>query len=89
MNTGMAIELVSNAIFMIIEILLVLIVPGLLLGIVVAIFQAATSIQEQTLTFLPRMLLTLLMVVFAGHWMIQKLLDYFAALSLMIPGAIG
>jgi flagellar biosynthetic protein FliQ len=89
MNTGMAVELVSNAIFMIIEILLVLIVPGLLLGIVVAIFQAATSIQEQTLTFLPRMLLTLLMVVFAGHWMIQKLLDYFAQLSLMIPGAIG
>lgn len=89
MNTGMAVELVSNAIFMIIEILLVLIVPGLLLGIAVAIFQAATSIQEQTLTFLPRMLLTLLMVVFAGHWMIQKLLDYFAQLSLMIPGAIG
>lgn len=89
MNTGTAVELVSNAIFMIIEILLVLIVPGLLLGIVVAIFQAATSIQEQTLTFLPRMLLTLLMVVFAGHWMIQKLLDLFAGLSQMIPGAIG
>jgi flagellar biosynthetic protein FliQ len=89
MNTGMAVELISNAIFMIIEILLVLIVPGLLLGIVVAVFQAATSIQEQTLTFLPRMLLTLLMVVFAGHWMIQKLLDLFSQLSLMIPGAIG
>lgn len=89
MNPGMATELISHAIFTIIEMLLVLIVPGLLLGILVAVFQAATSIQEQTLTFLPRMLLTLLMVVFAGHWLIQKLLDYFAELSRLIPGAIG
>lgn len=89
MNPGMATQLISDAIFTIIEILLVLIVPGLLLGIVVAVFQAATSIQEQTLTFLPRMLLTLLMVVFAGHWLIQKLLDWFANLSQLIPAMLG
>ncbi|WP_419571423.1 flagellar biosynthetic protein FliQ [Rheinheimera sp.] len=89
MTPEMATDLVSRAIFSIIEILLVLIVPGLLLGIVVAIFQAATSIQEQTLTFLPRMLLTLLMVVFAGNWLVQKLLDWFANLSQLIPGMLG
>ncbi|WP_337842381.1 flagellar biosynthetic protein FliQ [Rheinheimera sp.] len=89
MTPEMATDLVSRAIFSIIEILLVLIVPGLLLGIVVAIFQAATSIQEQTLTFLPRMLLTLLMVVFAGHWLVQKLIDWFADLSQLIPGMLG
>ncbi|WP_337879860.1 flagellar biosynthetic protein FliQ [Rheinheimera sp.] len=89
MTPEMATDLVSRAIFSIIEILLVLIVPGLLLGIVVAIFQAATSIQEQTLTFLPRMLLTLLMVVFAGNWLVQKLIDWFADLSQMIPGMLG
>lgn len=89
MNAGIATELISQAIFTIIEMLLVLIVPGLLLGILVAVFQAATSIQEQTLTFLPRMLLTLLMVVFAGHWLIQKLLDWFANLSQLIPTLMG
>ncbi|MFC4653827.1 flagellar biosynthetic protein FliQ [Rheinheimera marina] len=89
MTPEMATDLVNRAIFSIIEILLVLIVPGLLLGIVVAIFQAATSIQEQTLTFLPRMLLTLLMVVFAGNWLVQKFLDWFANLSQLIPGMLG
>jgi flagellar biosynthetic protein FliQ len=89
MNPGVATELISNAIFTIIEISLVLIVPGLILGICVSVFQAATSIQEQTLTFLPKMILTLLMVVFAGHWLIQKLLDWFANLSQMIPAMLG
>ncbi len=89
MNPGVATELISNAIFTIIEISLVLIVSGLLLGICVSVFQAATSIQEQTLTFLPKMILTSLMVVFAGHWLIQKLLDWFANLSQMIPAMLG
>lgn len=89
MNPIVATELISSAIFTIIEIILVLIVPGLILGILVAVFQAATSIQEQTLTFLPRFLATLLMVVFAGHWMIQQFLDWFANISLLIPELFG
>ncbi|GGO69376.1 flagellar biosynthetic protein FliQ [Bowmanella pacifica] len=89
MSPELAVELIAEAVFTIIEILLVLIVPGLLLGIVVAVVQAATSVQEQTLTFLPRMLLTLLMVVFAGHWLIQTLVDWFANLSTLIPGVFG
>ena len=84
-----ATELIAQAIYTIIKMLLVLIVPGLILGIVVAVFQAATSIQEQTLTFLPRMLLTLLMVVFAGHWLIKTLLAWFANLAQIIPGVFG
>jgi len=55
----------------------------------VAIIQGATSIQEQTLTFLPRMLLTLLMVVFAGHWMLQIMIDWFDKLKFMLPGVFG
>ena len=89
MSPEQATELIAQAVYTIIQMLLVLIVPGLILGIVVAVFQAATSIQEQTLTFLPKMILTLLMVVFAGHWLIQKLLDWFANLSQMIPAMLG
>ncbi|MEN3160128.1 flagellar biosynthetic protein FliQ [Alkalimonas sp. NCh-2] len=89
MSPEQATELISQAVYTIIQMLLVLIVPGLILGIVVAVFQAATSIQEQTLTFLPRMLLTLLMVVFSGHWLIKTLLNWFANLSQIIPGVFG
>ena len=89
MNPELAVELISDAVFTIISMLLVIIVPGLILGIIVAVVQAATSVQEQTLTFLPRMLLTLLMVVFAGHWLINTLVDWFANLSQIIPGVFG
>ena len=89
MTPEMSVELISSAVYTIIKLILVLIVPGLLLGIVVAIIQGATSIQEQTLTFLPRMLLTLLMVVFAGHWMLQILIDWFDKLKFMLPGEFG
>ncbi|MDP2716673.1 MULTISPECIES: flagellar biosynthetic protein FliQ [unclassified Rheinheimera] len=89
MSPEQATELIAQAVYTIIQMLLVLIVPGLILGIIVAVFQAATSIQEQTLTFLPRMLLTLLMVVFAGHWLIKTLLTWFANLAQIIPGVFG
>lgn len=89
MSPEQATELIALAVFTIIKMLLVLIVPGLILGVIVAVIQAATSVQEQTLTFLPRMILTLLMVVFAGHWLVRTLLDWFSNLSQIIPGVFG
>lgn len=89
MTPEMSVELISSAVYTIIKLILVLIVPGLILGIIVAIIQGATSIQEQTLTFLPRMLLTLLMIVFAGHWMLQVMVDWFEKLKYMLPGVFG
>ena len=62
---------------------------SLLVGISISILQTMTSIQEQTLTFLPRMLLTLLMVVFTGHWLIKTLLTWFSNLAQIIPGVFG
>ncbi|PCC12266.1 flagellar biosynthetic protein FliQ [Pseudoalteromonas sp. JB197] len=89
MTPEMSVELISSAVYTIIKLILVLIVPGLILGIIVAIIQGATSIQEQTLTFLPRMILTLLMIVFAGHWMLQVMIDWFEKLKYMLPGVFG
>jgi flagellar biosynthetic protein FliQ len=54
----------------------VLVLPGLVTGVLVALFQAATQINEQTLSFLPRLLVTLLALIVAGHWMTGKLMDY-------------
>ncbi|MEE3411571.1 MAG: flagellar biosynthesis protein FliQ [Treponema sp.] len=59
---------------------LILIAPvlgaALLVGLIVAIFQATTSIQEQTLTFLPKMLTILAVLALLGGWMFAELRDY-------------
>ncbi len=79
----------SDAIYLAVLMVLVLISPGLLLGLLIAIFQAATQVNEQTLSFLPKLVLTLLMVLFAGQWLVHKLLDLFNQLFLSIPHVIG
>ena len=65
------------------------IVPSLLVGLIVAIFQAATSINEQTLSFLPRLLVTLAALMFAGHWFTEKLMGLFFTMVDMIPQVVG
>jgi flagellar biosynthetic protein FliQ len=89
MTPELVVTLFSNAVWMIITIVAVLVVPGLITGLVIAVFQAATQINEQTLSFLPRLLVTLLMVIFAGHWMLRTIMDLFDYLFLNIPGMIG
>ena len=89
MTPELTVTLFSNAVWLVITIVAVLVVPGLVIGLGVAIFQAATQINEQTLSFLPRLLVTLLMVIFAGHWMLRKIMDLFDYLFHNIPGMIG
>ena len=49
---------------------------AIIIGLIVAIFQATTSIQEQTLTFLPKLFIILLMLALLGGWMFTHLADY-------------
>ncbi|WP_394202821.1 flagellar biosynthesis protein FliQ [Shewanella waksmanii] len=79
----------SEAIFLVVAMVAVLVVPGLVVGLMIAVFQAATQVNEQTLSFLPRLVLTLLMVLFAGSWLLQKISDFFGELFLTIPHIIG
>ncbi len=62
---------------------------SLLIGLVIAIFQAATSINEMTLTFVPKLMVVGAVLTFAGHWMITKLVDYTTELIKNIPYLIG
>ncbi|SHH20163.1 flagellar biosynthetic protein FliQ [Ferrimonas marina] len=79
----------ADAIFLVVSAVGVLILPGMAIGLVIAVFQAATSVNEQTLSFLPKLIITLLMVVFAGNWLLIKLGDLFARLFHDIPLLIG
>ena len=72
-----AVAIIAHAVEVIALIVCVLVVPSLLGGLVVAIFQAATQINEQMLSFLPRLLITLGMLIFAGHWILRTLSDLF------------
>ena len=54
-----------------------LVVPSLLGGLVVSVFQAATQINEQMLSFLPRLLITLGMLIWGGNWILRTLSDLF------------
>ncbi|MEW7311562.1 flagellar biosynthesis protein FliQ [Buttiauxella gaviniae] len=69
-------EIMSGAIMLVLVISVVAIIPSLLVGLVVSIFQATTQINEQTLSFLPRLVVTLLVLVVAGKWMLVKLSDF-------------
>lgn len=69
-------EIMSGAIMLVLVISVVAIIPSLLVGLLVSIFQATTQINEQTLSFLPRLVVTLLVLVVAGKWMLVKLSDF-------------
>jgi flagellar biosynthesis protein FliQ len=58
---------------------------GMAVGLVVSILQATTSIQEQTLTFVPKIAAILLSLMFFGPWMLNVLVNYTVSLMEMIP----
>jgi len=62
---------------------------ALLTGLVVSVFQAATQINEQTLSFIPKLLAIFVVLVLFGPWMLGILLDYMRELFTGIPGMIG
>lgn len=89
MSPDVFIDVLRDALFLVIILVSAVIVPSLLVGLTVAVFQAATSINEQTLSFLPRLIVTLLSLIYGGHWLVQQLMDYTIRLIDSIPSVIG
>ncbi len=65
------------------------ILPSLIVGLFVSIFQAATSINEQTLSFLPRLLVTLAALAIGANWGLERLMGFFVLLVHQIPAVLG
>jgi flagellar biosynthesis protein FliQ len=61
----------------------------LLVGLIVSIFQAATQINEATLSFVPKIVAAVTVMAFAGPWMLAQLVDYLQRTLKAIPGAIA
>jgi flagellar biosynthetic protein FliQ len=62
---------------------------GLVVGLLVSIFQAATQIQEMTLTFIPKIIVTGVVIAFGGPWMLDQLVSYTRAVFLSIPTVVA
>lgn len=69
--------------------ILIILMPALLVGLLVAMFQAATQINEMTLSFIPKLLVTLAVLLIAGPYMLQLVLDFTIRLYNNIPMLIG
>ncbi len=85
MTIGEITSLLRGGILEVILLASPLLLTALLVGLIVAILQATTSIQEQTLTFVPKVLAILLILAFLGGWMFTSLGDYAVQLFRMIP----
>ncbi|MGH2927235.1 MAG: flagellar biosynthetic protein FliQ, partial [Solirubrobacteraceae bacterium] len=62
---------------------------GLVIGLIVSIFQAVTSIQEQSLSFIPKIIGLAALIVILGPWMLDQLVNYAENLYLSIPQLVG
>ena len=86
MSVGMIVNLMRGAVFQVFILCAPVLGAALIVGLIVAIFQATTSIQEQTLTFLPKLLTILLMLALLGGWMFTSMRQYVINLFNSIPG---
>lgn len=66
-----------------------LLLSALITGLLVSIFQAATSINEMTLSFIPKLLVMFLVMIVGGPWMINYMVDYMQRLFSSIPTLVG
>lgn len=76
MTEEMVIDLLSESIKIILVLSAPMLLSGLLIGLLIAIFQATTQIQEATLAFVPKIIVVFLVMLVTGSWMINSLIEY-------------
>lgn len=89
MTPEIVINIGQNALWHLTVLLCMLLLPALVTGVAISMFQAATQINEMTLSFIPKLLITLLVMVIAGPWMISLITDFTLRLFAEIPELIG
>ena len=89
MTPEVAVDLFREALWLTTVMVAILVVPSLVVGLIVAMFQAATQINEQTLSFLPRLIVMLVTLIWGGPWLIRSFMEYITNLYTNIPYLIG
>lgn len=76
MTVETVIDIASKALFLIIKVSLPVLLVSLCVGLIISIFQTVTSIQEQTLTFVPKIVAVFLSMILLGNWMINEIVAF-------------
>lgn len=80
MNVDAVADMMGQALFLIIKVSLPVLLVSLIVGLIVSIFQTVTSIQEQTLTFVPKIIAIFLALILFGHWMMNSIVEFMTEL---------
>lgn len=73
-------DITAEALYLIIQVSLPVLLVSLVVGLIVSIFQTVTSIQEQTLTFVPKIVCVFLALILLGSWMMTEIVDFMTSL---------
>ena len=85
MSEGVVIDIAREVVWVIVKTSAPLLLVSLIIGLIISIFQTITSIQEQTLTFVPKFLAIMLIIVLCGSWMLNAMTELFTDLASHIP----
>ncbi|NLV91192.1 MAG: flagellar biosynthesis protein FliQ [Firmicutes bacterium] len=88
MSESLIIELAREALLVVLKVAGPMLGLGLLVGLLVSVFQATTQIQEQTLAFIPKILAIMGAIVWFGPWMLRILVDFAQRLFLALPSFV-
>jgi flagellar biosynthetic protein FliQ len=89
MTQDTVIELATQALIVTFKVSMPFLLAALIVGLIVSVFQAVTQIQEQTLTFVPKIVATGVVVAVAGPWMLAEMVNYTQHLYTSIPSMVG
>jgi len=89
MTPELAVDLFRESLWLMAMAVAVIITPSLVVGLIVAMFQAATQINEQTLSFLPRLLVSFVTLTVMGPWLVARWLDFTTRLYANLPYLVG
>jgi flagellar biosynthetic protein FliQ len=89
MTQDTVVNLATQAMSLALKVAGPLLLVGLVIGLLVSIFQAVTQIQEQSLTFIPKIVGVAALIVILGPWMLGQLISYAQNLYLSIPSLVG
>ena len=80
MTIDNVIQIASRALYLIIKVSLPVLLVSLIVGLVISIFQTVTSIQEQTLTFVPKIICVFVSLILLGNWMLTEMVEFMVEL---------
>ncbi|OQY34529.1 MAG: flagellar biosynthetic protein FliQ [Spirochaetaceae bacterium 4572_59] len=89
MSIGFVVTLLRNSIFQTLILAAPVLLVAMTIGLIISIFQATTSIQDQSLTFVPKIMAIFMTLGLVGAWMLNSLMNYTVTLFELIPSMAG